>query len=149
MSSCSVVSNSATPWTAGGQAPLPMGFSGKNPGVGFAIPSPGDLPDPGIKGCIGRQILYHWATWEVSTFTTHLGWVAFSSAHQKYPTDLRLNNFKITKDLTAQDKHTHRTPNPLLGANLCMKLPSISVTNRKGTLFHRWADQSKLWKRYT
>ena len=50
MSSCSVMSNSATPWTAGGQAPLSMGFSGKNPGVGFAIPSPGDLPDPGIEG---------------------------------------------------------------------------------------------------
>ena len=34
------------------------------------FPSPGDLPDPGIEpmvsyvSCIGRQILYHYATWE-------------------------------------------------------------------------------------
>ena len=27
------------------------------------FPSSGDLPDPGI--CIGRQILYHWATWGI------------------------------------------------------------------------------------
>ena len=32
-----------------------------------AISTPGDVPNPGIKTCIflvGRQILYHWATWE-------------------------------------------------------------------------------------
>ena len=28
------------------------------------FPSPGNLPDPGICLLLGRQILYHWATWE-------------------------------------------------------------------------------------
>ena len=35
---------------------------------GLPLPSPGDLPDPGVKthvSYIGRQILYHWATREV------------------------------------------------------------------------------------
>ena len=31
------------------QAPLSMGFSSKNTGVGLLFPSPGDLPDPGIE----------------------------------------------------------------------------------------------------
>ena len=39
-----------TPWTVAHQAPLSMGFSGKNSGVGgVPFPSPGDLPDPGIE----------------------------------------------------------------------------------------------------
>ena len=39
-----------TPWTVAHQAPLSMGFSGKNTGVGgVPFPSPGDLPDPGIE----------------------------------------------------------------------------------------------------
>jgi len=40
-----------TPWTPVHQAPLSIGilFSGKNTGSGLAFPSPGDLPDPGIK----------------------------------------------------------------------------------------------------
>ena len=46
--SCSVMSSSfEAPWTAAHQAPLSMGFSSKNTGVPF--PSPGDLPDPGVK----------------------------------------------------------------------------------------------------
>ena len=35
-------------WTAGCQAPLPMGFSRQEHGSGFLCP-PGDLPDPGIQ----------------------------------------------------------------------------------------------------
>ena len=33
---------------------------------GLPCPSPGDLPDPGSNPhlLLGRQILYHWATWE-------------------------------------------------------------------------------------
>ena len=45
----SVVSNSATPWTVAGQAPLPMDFPGKNTGVGSHSLLQGDLPDPGIE----------------------------------------------------------------------------------------------------
>ena len=39
----------ATPWTVARQAPLSMGFSRQRNGSGLPFPSPGDLPDPGIK----------------------------------------------------------------------------------------------------
>ena len=37
------------PWTVACQAPLSMGFPGKNIGVGCFFPSPGDLPQAEIK----------------------------------------------------------------------------------------------------
>ena len=52
--SCSVVSDSfVTPWTAAHQAPLSMGFPRQEYWSVLPFPSPGDLPDPGIK-------LLHW-----------------------------------------------------------------------------------------
>ena len=45
--SCSVVSDSVTPWTVARQAPLSMGFSRQEYWSGLPFPSPGDLPDPG------------------------------------------------------------------------------------------------------
>ena len=44
-----VVSNSVTPWTVACQAPLSMEFSGQEYWSELPFPSPGDLPDPGIK----------------------------------------------------------------------------------------------------
>ena len=38
-----------TPWTVACQAPLFMGFSRQEYWSGLPFPSPGDLPDPGIK----------------------------------------------------------------------------------------------------
>ena len=38
-----------TLWTVACQAPLPMGFSRQEYWSGLPFPSPGDLPDPGIK----------------------------------------------------------------------------------------------------
>ena len=53
MCSCtvaSVVSSSfVTPWTVAHQAPLSMGLSRQDYWSGLPFPSPGDLPDPGIK----------------------------------------------------------------------------------------------------
>ena len=47
---CSVMSRLfVTPWTAAHQAPLSMGFSRQEYWSGLPLPSPGDLPDPGIK----------------------------------------------------------------------------------------------------
>ena len=37
------------PWTVALQAPLSMGFSRQEYWSGLPFPSPGDLPDPGIK----------------------------------------------------------------------------------------------------
>ena len=39
----------ATPWTVALQAPLSMGFLRQEYWSGLPFPSPGDLPDPGIK----------------------------------------------------------------------------------------------------
>ena len=39
----------ATPWTVACQAPLSMGFSRQEYWSGLPFPSPGDLPNPGIK----------------------------------------------------------------------------------------------------
>ena len=38
-----------SPWTVAHQAPLSMGFSRQEYWNGLPFPSPGDLPDPGIK----------------------------------------------------------------------------------------------------
>ena len=46
----SVVSDSfATPWTAAHRAPLSMGFSRWEYWRGLPVPSPEDLPDPGME----------------------------------------------------------------------------------------------------
>ena len=47
--SCSVVSDSATPWTAAHQAPLSKGFSRQEYWSMLPFPFPEDLPDPGIE----------------------------------------------------------------------------------------------------
>ena len=39
----------STPWTVAHQAPPSMGFSRQEYWSGVPFPSPGDLPDPGIK----------------------------------------------------------------------------------------------------
>ena len=46
---CSVISNSAIPWTVAYQAPPSMEFSRQEYWSGSPFSSPGDLPDPGIK----------------------------------------------------------------------------------------------------
>ena len=38
-----------TPWTVAYQGPLSMGFSKQDYWSGLPFPSPGDLPNPGIK----------------------------------------------------------------------------------------------------
>ena len=45
----SVVSDSVTPWIAAYQAPPSMGISRQEYWSRLPFPSPGDLPDPGIK----------------------------------------------------------------------------------------------------
>ena len=138
MLTCSAMSDSATHRLQPRQA-LSIRLSCKNPGVGFAIPSPGDLPDPGIEGSSAALEGRFFTTeppGKSQHYTLGLSCLFLSSPEINTQTDFSLN-FKITKDLTAQDKHTHKTPKPFRGANLCMKLPSASVTNRQGTIFHR------------
>ena len=48
--SCSVESDSlATPWTVAHQVPLSMRFSRQEYWIRLPFPSPGDLPNPGVK----------------------------------------------------------------------------------------------------
>ena len=65
----------ATPSTVDRQVPRSWNFPDQNTGV-WPFPSPGDLPVPGMKhvsyiSCIGRRILYHWATREA----LQRGWI--------------------------------------------------------------------------
>ena len=56
-----------TPRTVAPQAPLPMGFSRQESWSGLPFPSPGDLPDPGIKPTSPKSPSLagnYWATWE-------------------------------------------------------------------------------------
>ena len=55
----------ATPWTVAHQAPLSMGFSRQEYWSRLPSPTPGDQTSVSCVSCIGRQILYHWTTWEV------------------------------------------------------------------------------------
>ena len=57
----------AIPWTVVYQASLSMGFSRQEYWSGLPFPSPGDLPDPGIKprfSCIAGRCFTLWATRE-------------------------------------------------------------------------------------
>ena len=59
-----------TPWTIACQAPLSMGFSRKEYWSGLPfLPSrgssrPRDQTHVSCVSCTGREILYHWTTWE-------------------------------------------------------------------------------------
>ena len=73
MVSCSVVSNFLQPsWIVAHQAPLSMGFSRWEYWSGLPFPFPGDPPDLiSCVSCIGRRILYHWATSEAQLSGRH------------------------------------------------------------------------------
>ena len=47
--SCSVISDSVTPWTVAHQAPLSMEFSRQKYWSGLPFLSPGNLPNPEIE----------------------------------------------------------------------------------------------------
>ena len=58
----------ATPWTVAHQAPLSTGFFRQEHWGGLPFPSPGDLPDPGIKSLTSPTLAGGFftssATWE-------------------------------------------------------------------------------------
>ena len=84
----------ATPWTVVHQAPLSMGFSRQEYWSGLPFPSPGDLPNPGIKlrspalqadaltseppgkpWCDGNRISADWKLqWTCASFFLAIGW---------------------------------------------------------------------------
>ena len=52
MHSCSVVSNSATPWSVAHQAHLSMGLSQQEYWSGLPLPPPRNLPNLGSNLCL-------------------------------------------------------------------------------------------------
>ena len=79
-----------TPWTVAQQAPLSIGFPGKNIGASCYFLLQGIFPTQGSNPCLcvsctGRLMLYRWVTWE---------------AH--------LSIYKHTETHTHTDTHTHR-----------------------------------------
>ena len=59
-----------TLWTVAHQAPLSTGFSRQEYWSGLPFPLPGIFSTQWLNPCllhycVGRKILYHWATWEV------------------------------------------------------------------------------------
>ena len=47
--SCSIMSNSVTPWIVAARFLCPWGFSRQEYWSGLPFPPPGDLPNPGIE----------------------------------------------------------------------------------------------------
>ena len=61
----SVMSNSVIPWAVAHKLPLSMELSGQEFWIRLPFPTwPRNHTCVSFISCIGRQILYHWATWE-------------------------------------------------------------------------------------
>ena len=64
-----------TPWIVACKVPLSMGFVRQEYWSGFPFPPQGISSTQGLNlshgSCIGRQILYHWATWEAPLLNWH------------------------------------------------------------------------------
>ena len=74
-----------TLWTVTHQPPLSVRFSRQEYGSGLPFPPPGESSRPRDQthfqtklacfscfSCVGRQILYHWATWEAPKWNIYL-----------------------------------------------------------------------------
>ena len=100
----------ATPWTVGHQAPLSMGFPRQEYWSELPFPSPGDLPDPGIKPISLASLhwqgdslpLRHWEAllYCISHLFTSLSgpsrWLSFYALSQMQRNFCWLSNFLLT-----------------------------------------------------
>ena len=134
MKSLSCVWLFATPWTVAHQASLSIGFSRQESWSGLPFPSPGDLPNPGIEAaslmspaCIGRWVLYHWATWE-----------ALQPFTQREITSLRL---KIAPLQCHQEGHGK----PLCRVRYRFSLNSILTLSTVSVWTWVWVDSGSWW----
>ena len=83
-----------TPWAAAHQTSLHMEFSRQAYWSGLSFSSSGDLPNPGMEpaciscvSCVGRRVLYLWATWE-----------ALISIVCLYNSEFWFSNFRVRKN---------------------------------------------------
>ena len=105
---CSVVSDSATPWTVAPQAPLTVRFSRQDSWSGLPCPFPGDLPHPGMEPTSLRSPVLAGgfftpsATWKPEPST----WVQ----HQKCQGDLNSSISLLPRPLIRRWRPKCRTP---------------------------------------
>ena len=96
-------SSLATPWTIASRLLCPWDFPGKNIGLGchFLLQGIFSPRDSSMDSCIGRQILFHWATREALTFMYRivLIWKKIVATHTHIETEhLHLNVFYRLKN---------------------------------------------------
>ena len=109
MLSCSVVSNSATPWITAHQAPLSRGFPRQGYWNGLPFPPPRDLPDPGNEpaspvapALSGRLFFITSATWEI-----HTSWIYSRKKIYHQPCKHFGNYLEITKKNKNKNFHNN------------------------------------------
>ena len=108
----------ATPWTLAHQAPLSMRFSRQGYRSGLPCPSPGDLPDPGIKP---KSLMFlHWQAgslplahlrspvWERNYRKVGFVVMMHSNGNAKWPTGIM--RMKFTWKFAARVKVLEVTP---------------------------------------
>ena len=103
---CLVVSDSATPWTVAHQAPLSMGFPRQESWSGLPFPTPGDIPNQGIKlvsPALAGRFLYTSQSQSPNSF--HPG-IQLSSLHSTSVVSLNCNGASMTSHNLAS---THPT----------------------------------------
>ena len=101
---CSVLSDSATPWTVAHQAPLSMGFHRQEYWSGLPFPSPGGLPNSGIEPMSPAS-----SALASGFFTTSTTWEALFQALQEPKISLATNQLchhrtKVVRNKTQTNK---------------------------------------------
>ena len=128
-----------TPWTVARQVPLSMGFSKQEYWSGLPFPSPGNLPDPGIK----LMFLLSPASSD-RFFTTSATWEAqreyqFSSVAQSCPTlydpmDCSTPGFPVHHQLLElAQTHVHWVTDAIQPSHLLLSSsPAFSLSQHQG-----------------
>jgi len=101
----SIMSNSTNPWTV---APLSMGFSRQEYWSGLPFPSPGDLPDPGIKLVLLCLLHWRWILYPLSYWGSRFG--LWSTSNKLHGWARPLGYSFCTKNHTWTERHHFREP---------------------------------------
>ena len=146
------------PWIVAHQSHLYIGFSRQESWRGLPFPTPGDLPDPGIKPAslespaLAGRFFYHWATWEAPLVDPGLIFsVQFSSflllSHvQLFATPcIAAHQASITNSWSSPKLMSIELVMPSSHLILCHPLlllppipPSIRVFSNESTFHMRW-----------
>ena len=152
MLSCfSCVQLCVTPWTVVHQAPLSMGFPRQAYWNGLPFPSPGDLPNPGIKPrslmstCIARGFFTTSPSWE-TCHTIIVFTILCLSLYSRVPRDQNKLGCSTTEyslerlmlKLKLQDFGHLMCRANSLGKNLMLE--KIEGRKRRGRQRTRWLD---------